>query len=1131
MASDMHGETARAARGPRHRAQRTVNAAHALQRAARALSHAGGPGLFEDLVHELSKLLGCDAAFVAAYADQGGSRMKTLAAMLDGRTLRNFEYVLEGSPCATVLGREFHLKRSGVRPQFPPSSLFGAKGMDSYAAWPMNDSQGLPLGMLVAMSRTPIEDAELAEALLRIFAARITAEIERQRADDVLRGAALAVSTATGEAVLPHLADYLAATLRVEISMISLFDEDMPSVLSPVTMRVDGNAIDAASYPLAGSPCERVVTGGFRCYPSGVQQAFPTERDLVELGAQSYAGYPVTDRDGRIIGVVAVMSRRPLTHVERVESMLKIFAVRIGTELERQRAEDALRASEASYRAIFEATEDAIFVHDWDTGAVLDVNPKACEVYGFSHEEMVSIDPAQLCSGEPPYTAQEAMRRIDEARRGLTPAFEWHRRNRDGSLCWDEVRLKAVTIGGAPRIVAFTRDITERKLAVESLRAREEQYRVIFEGSADAMAVWNARIRIVDVNRTFEQMYGYQREELIGKGFGKRRDFEDVEGRVALIRRALAGEEGQLETRTVRKSGERFEVELRYLPIRYRDEPHVLAVARDISERSERERSLQRSEARLRATVEAAFDCVVGVDSGGRVIEFNAAAERCFGYLREQTIGRPLVELIVPPRHRRAYAEMIAHFQRTGDGRGVRRLIETTAMRADGTEFPVELAIGVAKAPGGDIFIGYIRDISERRRAEAQRTQLETQLRQAQKMEAIGQVTGGIAHDFNNILTSVTGYVSMAGERAADLGDARLTRQLDQALHAAQRARDLILQMLTFSRGQRGSRRPLALAPVIRQSAQFLRSMLPATVELETVIDDESACAVADPVQIEQVLLNLCINARDAIDGTGRIGISLRTDRESSPAPAPAIERDAGADSPHFAGARDQCASCRATLTGRWLEIAVSDDGSGIEPRTLERMFEPFFTTKEVGRGSGMGLSMVHGIVHEHGGHVLVDSRPGAGTTFRIVLPACDAQAADRDVTTTSAAGARDALTGRVLLVEDEPMVAEFMTERLTGWGLDVTACGNAAAALEALHSGGERYDLLITDQTMPRMTGLTLASRAREIAPRMPVILYSGYADGLTEDALAKAGVRKLLRKPVETAELLDTLRVWLKR
>jgi PAS domain S-box-containing protein len=266
----------------------------------------------------------------------------------------------------------------------------------------------------------------------------------------------------------------------------------------------------------------------------------------------------------------------------------------------------------------------------------------------------------------------------------------------------------------------------------------------------------------------------------------------------------------------------------------------VLSVVRDITERRQRERELQRSEARLRATVEAAFDCIIGMDGAGRIVEFNAAAERCFGHARSAVLGRLLADVVIPPRLRGGHSDGLRKFSDTGYGPFIGRLVETAAMRADGSEFPIELAISVAAAPDGNIYVGHLRDITERRQAEIQRAELEGQLRQAQKMEAIGQLTGGIAHDFNNILTSVTGYIVLASERAERLGAADVVRQLGQAHLAAQRARDLISQMLAFARRQRSERRPLMLAGEVRQSAQLLRSTLPSSVELHTLLDADA---------------------------------------------------------------------------------------------------------------------------------------------------------------------------------------------------------------------------------------------------------------------------------------------------
>jgi PAS domain S-box-containing protein len=529
-------------------------------------------------------------------------------------------------------------------------------------------------------------------------------------------------------------------------------------------------------------------------------------------------------------------------------------------------------------------------------------------------------------------------------------------------------------------VLAVARDITERKQAERALQAREEQYRAIFDGAGDAMALWSRDMRIVDVNRAFTPMFGYTREESVGAVFGVRLPRDEVERRKVLFEQALAGLETQLETVSVRRNGERFDVELRSLPIMHRGEPHVLAVS---------------------------------------------------------------------------------------------------------------------------------RDITARRQAEAQRTELEAQLRQAQKMEAIGQLTGGIAHDFNNILTSVIGYVVLASERAENFGDGKLVHQLEQAHVAAQRARDLIAQMLTFARRQRGARAVLALPALVRQTVQLLRATLPSSIELDAETDDAAPPVEADAVQIEQVLFNLAINARDAIGShSGRIRVRLRA----------------------AANASWHCASCRARVDGAapWVELSVADSGSGIAPEVLERMFDPFYTTKEVGRGSGMGLAMVHGIVHDHGGHLRVETTRGKGSVFRVLLPPARRQAAE----SASPAGPgglatpRERLHGRVLVVEDQAMVAEFMGELLDAWGLDVALQRDPLQALRQLEDPAFVLDVLITDQTMPNLTGLELSRRAVLARPTLPVLLYTGDAGEFDAAELRRCGVRAALRKPIAADELRAVLR-----
>jgi len=516
---------------------------------------------------------------------------------------------------------------------------------------------------------------------------------------------------------------------------------------------------------------------------------------------------------------------------------------------------------------------------------------------------------------------------------------------------------------------------------VEDETASEEQYRAIFNVSVDAINLWGPDIHMIDANPAYFEMYGYLREDVIGKPFPPGLPPDHVDAVHALIRRTLAGESCQIEMTAIGKNGEPLLVEVRTIPVRYRGATHAITVT---------------------------------------------------------------------------------------------------------------------------------RDITERMAAEAERARLEEQLRQAQKMEAIGHLAGGIAHDFNNILTAILGYVVLAYERQEATGDSKVKRYLEQARASARRAQDLIQQLLTFARGRRGDRSPISLPALVQDAHTFVRSVMPATLELYMKIN-EVPDVYADAVQLEQVLLNLCINARDALNGMGTVNVAVR--------PVAAVDI--------------VCASCGKRIAGDFVELSVSDSGPGIPPEVLERIFEPFYSTKPVGKGSGMGLAVVHGIVHEHGGHVIVDTCAGQGTAFRILLPPTERTVVPSP--SPDAGGAelqppRPRLRGRVLIVDDEQSVAEFMRELLDSWGLDATIAGAPEAALEMIHVNAEVYDLVITDQTMPRMSGLQLAEEIGRIKAAPPVVLFTGYADAVDAAQLSAAGVKGLVHKPLEPGELRKVITGYLR-
>ena len=1039
----------------------------ALRSAALAVSSAEGEAVFRELVRYLAAMLDVDAAFIAVHADAGRTRMRTLAFWLDGRQQRDFEYELANSPCKHVVGRAFRFMSRGANAEFRAGSLFRDIGVDSYAAIPLHDARGEAIGLIAAVHRKPIRDPAIFEAVLKIFATRVAGEIERRRAVD-----ALAESEASYRSIFEASAD-----------PIFVRDWETGRIL-------DVSPAAEATYGWSADEFRRLSTEDLSAADEGYTQARAlAQLDLARRGEAAPFEWRARYRSGRKawhevrIKPAVIAGRQRLLCYSRDVT-------------DRKAADEALRTSESQYRAIFEASQDGLALGD-DEGRLVDVNPAFLRLVGAARENVVGRDGLRFIH---PSQREESEAKFERAIAGEPCHAEAQAMRVDGSLVDVEVHGVPMRYLDRPHVLVVVRDLTERKRAEHALRASEEQYRAIFNASTDALVLWDADYRRVDVNAAYERLYGWTRDEVIGRAYEHPAyPAEYARQRLDLVRRALSGEACHAELEAIRKTGERIPTEFRAIPFEHRGRPHVLTIARDITERKRAEQALRSSEERYRAIFNASADALTLWNRQLQRVDVNPVHEKIFGYPREEVLGRAFEGLDYPEDLVRERLDLV---RRALEGEANR--IETEAVRRDGRRIVIELRTVPYLHHGEPHVLQIARDITERRAAEREREALGDRLRQAQKMEAIGHLTGGIAHDFNNLLTSIMGYVALASEREAAAGDATLTRQLDRALASCVRARDLIQQMLTFSRGKRGEPRPVALGPLVRESVKLLRASFPAGVRIETDLDAAVPAVLADPVQVDQVLMNLAINARDAMGAGGRLSVALRGG----------------------GNADGTCASCRASVAGRFVELEVADSGPGIPPSVAERMFEPFFTTKEVGRGTGMGLATVHGIVHELGGHIVVDTAPGRGSRFRVMLPALAPDTVAAPIAAREeGATVRRHLNGRIAVVEDEASVAAFMRERLEQWGATVATYSSPRAALDALAADPRGCDAVLTDLSMPGFSGLELASRLRAAGVSVPIVLYTGYAEGVTQDAMRQAGIDRCLAKPIEPAALYEAL------
>jgi PAS domain S-box-containing protein len=524
--------------------------------------------------------------------------------------------------------------------------------------------------------------------------------------------------------------------------------------------------------------------------------------------------------------------------------------------------------------------------------------------------------------------------------------------------------------------------------------------------------------------------------------------------------------------------------------------PVYQCVWRDITERKRAEEELRDSEEMNRRLIESLTDAILV--RGRELVTFaNPAALRLFrAAAMEELVGRRYLDLIHPD-DRAVSAERVRRNMEEGWAAPPR---EHRIIALDGAVVDVESTGVLFKHRGGAHVFGVFRDISARKQADLEKAKLETQLRQAQKMEAIGTLAGGIAHDFNNILSVIIGNAEMLG-MSEEISPSTSRENVAPILAASSRAKKLVSQILTFSRQGEQQKLLISLKPVIKETIEFLRSSLPSTIQLKQYINPQAGTILADPTQMQQVLMNLCTNAAHAMEGSaGELKIELEN--------ATITEADS-----------------RMTADvepGSYVKMSVSDTGHGMEARVRERIFDPYFTTKGPGKGTGLGLSVVHGIVKSHGGMIQVYSEPGAGTTFRVYFPRTDGL--ERDEARIPEPLPRG--TEKVLMVDDEPELADLGKRMLAHLGYRVDVRTSPLEALELFRADPERFDAIITDMTMPHLTGLNLAREILAIRPTLPIILCTGFSEQADEAKSHSAGVHSLLFKPLVISELANALR-----
>jgi PAS domain S-box-containing protein len=936
---------------------------------------------------------------------------------------------------------------------------------------------------------------------------------------------------------------------------------------------------------------------------------------------------------------------------------------------ERKRAEEALRQSE---NQLAEAQRLALIGSwNWDLqGNVMTWSDEHYHIFGVQPADIDVNDEDEVFAFIHPEDRELVRNEVAKTTETKEP-FDFYYRivRRDGEerIIQSSGRVETDERGQPIRMFGTAQDVTERRRIEQELRQSEERYRDLVENAHDLIYEHDLEGNYTSTNKAGQDITGYSSEESLKLNLEQTVAPEYLEKAKQMLRRKLAGEKvTAYDLEIIAKDGHHVMMEVNTrLVLREGVPVGVQGIARDITERNQAEEALRESEARKRAILESSMDCIITMDHGGLVVDWNPAAEKTFGYSQEEAIGKEMASLIIPQRFREQHRQGLARYLASGEARVVGQRLELSAERKGGTEFPVELTITRIESKGALMFTGYLRDITDRKKAEnrlsaqyavtralaesntisegaarilqavceslrweygslwtvdrrsnvllcsqvwqslggqadefesasrqsvfapgvglpgrvwndgqplwiadvvedtnfprsanaasaglhaacafpigfhseilgvveffsrsirepdpdlltmmvtigsqigqfIQRKRVEEalgkseeQLRQSQKLEAIGQLAGGVAHDFNNLLTVIGGYSSILLGKLPK--DSPHLPSIEEIKKASDRASGLTRQLLAFSRKQILQPKVLDLNTVVTDMEKMVRRLIGEDIDLLSITSPVLGKVKADPGQIEQVLLNLIVNARDAMPKGGKLTIETRNVVHS-----------------------EEYAQRHAALPGRYVMLAVSDTGCGMDATVQPHVFEPFFTTKSSGRGTGLGLATVYGIVKQSGGNIWIYSEVGQGSTFKVFLPRIDEAVEPEDVIPESIPRG----TEMILLVEDEEQVRTILKRILEDQGYHVLVASNGDEALSISQDVELDIKLMITDVVMPQMSGRELAQRLLTIRPSLPVLFMSGY----TDDAIVRHGLLdetlNFIQKPFDSASVARKVR-----
>lgn len=756
-----------------------------------------------------------------------------------------------------------------------------------------------------------------------------------------------------------------------------------------------------------------------------------------------------------------------------------------------------LTTSESKYRCLVENTSEAVLVSD--TEAIFFGNNKAGELLGVTTPELYETGLSEFIHQEdrPAFFKTLKQYQADQQSGGHVCRIV----DNTGDVHWADFKFSLTDWGGSSAILLLVADITEKVVKENQLRQAKLLFEKVFNSLQEAVLVIESRNRKVLVcNGAAEKIFGYRQEEIRGKSTRQLHVDDNAFARFAELSEPVLenGKSFSTAYTMLSKDGREILTEITVTPV---DDltgwTHgVISVIRDITEKKRSERALHESEKKYKRLLEDANEGIIVLQNGD-IAYVNQRIGHVLGYDREELLCSPYLNYI----HTDEQQEVDKLYQLVISGGAFPPDREIKAVTSQGDLRWLRVNAVQVEWENEPAVMALITNISEQKALEEKTEEMEARIVQAQKMESIGTLAGGIAHDFNNILSALLGFTEIAmGETRPDTS---LRSDLEEVYSAGMRAKELVKQILAFARQSNDERQPIQISSIIKEVTRFLRSSIPSSIEILSDIRCKSN-VMGNPIQVHQVVMNLCTNAVQSMKGDkGTVHVSVED---------VVVEED---DSifPDLA-------------TGNYIKVQIADDGAGIAPENIDQIFEPYFTTKKIGEGTGLGLSLVYGIVESYGGKIRVRSSLGEGTTFTILLPTVDDEIS-RDTEEGEISRGQE----RILVVDDEVAITKILKKQLADLGYRVTTRTSSGEALKLFRSNPSDFDLILTDMTMPGMTGDELAAAVSSICPDIPIIICTGYSRKISGKTPHDLHAEAILTKPVGRADLARAIRELLDR